>query len=211
MVKKLNNGAGAGAHAKVKSTAVAGDPDAALADAVRTTAQQIWQAGLGAFAKAQKEGSNDFRTLVREGTDLQQRSRALAGGEAIAETTAARVHGEQTGSWDKLEQVFEDRVARALSTMGVPSQTDIQELSRRIEQLSGAVTALTQHRAPEATELATARSMAKSAGKASAKASGRGAGKAAAKGSAKAAPKALSKAGSKAAAKRVAKKTKAAA
>ena len=126
------------------------DADAALADAVRTSAQQIWQAGLGAFVKAQKEGSNDFRTLVREGTDLQQRSRALADGETIADTTAADVTIEQAGSWDKLEQVFEERVARALSTIGVPSRKDIQELSQRIEQLSRAVLDLTAQKATPA-------------------------------------------------------------
>ena len=129
------------------------DADAALADAVRTSAQQIWQAGLGAFVKAQKEGSNDFRTLVREGTDLQQRSRALADGETIADTTAADVTIEQAGSWDKLEQVFEERVARALSTIGVPSQKDIQELSQRIEQLSRAVLELTAQKATPATAM----------------------------------------------------------
>ncbi len=207
MVRKLNSAAGADTGAKVKRAAVARDPDAALADAVRTSAQQIWQAGLGAFAKAQKEGSNDFRTLVREGTDLQQRSRALAEGEAIAESTAAHEHGEQTGSWDKLEQVFEDRVARALSTMGVPSQTDIQELSLRIEQLSRAVTALTQHQAPPASGARAGGPADKAAGKAAGKASA----KVAAKRAPKAASKAASKEASKAATKRVAKKTKAAA
>lgn len=200
MVRKTSGvaGAGTGTQGKSKGAAAANNPDAALADAVRTSAQQIWQAGLGAFAKAQKEGSNDFRTLVREGTDLQQRSRALAEGEAIAETTAASVHGEQTGSWDKLEQVFEDRVARALSTMGVPSQTDIQELTRRIEQLSHAVTALTQHQAPPATEVAPVKATGK-------------AGKAANKPVAKALAKGAAKEGAKPAARRVAKKTKAAA
>ena len=34
------------------------------------------------------------------------------------------------GTWDKLEQVFEDRVARALSKLGVYTQNDVQKLAR---------------------------------------------------------------------------------
>ncbi len=41
--------------------------DKQLANAVRTSAQQIWQAGLGAFAKAQEEGGRVFAKLVKEG------------------------------------------------------------------------------------------------------------------------------------------------
>ena len=36
----------------------------ALSRAVRSSAQQIWQAGLGAFAKAQEEGGRVFSKLV---------------------------------------------------------------------------------------------------------------------------------------------------
>ena len=152
---KSNKPVKAAKASKVAKVARAADPDSALADAVRTSAQQIWQAGLGAFVKAQKEGSNDFRTLVREGTDLQQRSRALADGEAIAEHAAAGASAEHEGSWDKLEQVFEERVARALSTIGVPNQKDIQQLSLRIEELSRVVLELTQQSSVQRAQSAT--------------------------------------------------------
>ncbi|HEU4843331.1 MAG TPA: phasin family protein, partial [Burkholderiaceae bacterium] len=39
-----------------KLKTLAKDDDKQLANAVRNSAQQIWQAGLGAFAKAQEEG-----------------------------------------------------------------------------------------------------------------------------------------------------------
>jgi poly(hydroxyalkanoate) granule-associated protein len=122
--------------------------DKQLASAVRTSAHQIWQAGLGAFAKAQEEGGRVFNKLVEEGTNLQRRTRSMAE-DKVSEVTdtvtkvADGVSKQASGSWDKLEQVFEDRVARALSTIGVPTQKDIQELTRRVEQLSRAVAALT--------------------------------------------------------------------
>ena len=46
------------------------------------------------------------------------------------------------GTWDKLEQVFEDRVERALSKLGVYTQNDVQRLAERVDELSDAVNAL---------------------------------------------------------------------
>jgi hypothetical protein len=46
------------------------------------------------------------------------------------------------GTWDKLEQVFEDRVARALSKLGVYTQNDVQRLAKRVDELADAVNKL---------------------------------------------------------------------
>lgn len=121
--------------------------DKQLANAVRTSAQQIWQAGLGAFAKAQEEGGKVFSKLVREGTDLQKRTQKLAE-DKVSDVTgtvtkmADDVSSKASGSWDKLEHVFEERVARALASIGVPTQKDIQLLTKRVEELSDAVAQL---------------------------------------------------------------------
>jgi hypothetical protein len=49
-----------------------------------------------------------------------------------------------------LEQVFEERVARALATIGVPAPTEIAELRHRIDELERMVAALAgqQHASP---------------------------------------------------------------
>ena len=123
------------------------EQDKQLANAVRNSAQQIWQAGLGAFAKAQEEGGKVFSKLVKDGSSLQKRTQKLAE-EKVSTVTdtvskvADGVSKQASGSWDKLEQVFEERVARALSSMGVPTQKDIQLLTKRVEQLSKAVAEL---------------------------------------------------------------------
>ena len=44
-----------------------------------------------------------------------------------------------SGKWDSLEKVFEDRVARALSSLGVPSKKDIDRLTKRITELTALV------------------------------------------------------------------------
>jgi poly(hydroxyalkanoate) granule-associated protein len=109
-----------------------------LASTVKESAQQIWLAGLGAFAKAQEEGGKVFDALVKEGETIQAKTRKMTD-EKIAD-----VAGKATGTWDRLEQVFEDRVARALGSLGVPSKQDIDKLSKRVVDLSAAVQALTE-------------------------------------------------------------------
>lgn len=107
----------------------------ALARAVRSSAQQIWQAGLGAFAKAQQEGGREFTRLVRDGSELQKRARQVEDATDTVARKAERASRRSTGTWGKLEQVFEERVARALATIGVPARSEMAALNHRIDEL----------------------------------------------------------------------------
>lgn len=111
------------------------------------SSRQIWLAGLGAFSRAQAEGMKMFDTLVDQGRNLESRTRRAATETAAAAAGAAaqkakEVHAMAGGTWDKLEQVFEDRVARALSKLGVHTQNDVARLAERVDALSEAVNAL---------------------------------------------------------------------
>ena len=135
-----------------KPKALSGSDDNQLAEAVRASAQQIWQAGLGAFAKAQQEGGQVFAKLVDEGSELQKRTRKLSRTKAsdVTDTVtrlADSIGKRASGTWDKLEQVFEDRVARSLASLDVPTRDEIRALTRRIEELDKAVAALTGRKA----------------------------------------------------------------
>ena len=103
-----------------------------LAATIRDSANQIWLAGLGAFAKAQAEGQKVFDTLVAEGQRLQDETKTAAD-ERIAE-----IRSKGAGAWDKLDKVFEDRVARALHSLNVPTRKDIDTLSKRVAELTEA-------------------------------------------------------------------------
>jgi len=109
-----------------KKSKAAAQPDQMLADATRISPQQIWQAGLGAFIKAQEEGDRAFTRLVQEGSELHKRERA--------ELAADKAQGPT--SWQRLEQMFEDRVARALAAMDVPTHHDLQQLRERVDELT---------------------------------------------------------------------------
>ena len=101
-----------------------------LVTMINESANQIWLAGLGAFSKAQQEGAKMFESLVAEGEKVQERTR-VAADERLTE-----LRERANGTWDKLEKVFEDRVARALHTLNVPSRHDIDTLSERVHELT---------------------------------------------------------------------------
>ncbi|HEX5484667.1 MAG TPA: phasin family protein [Limnobacter sp.] len=116
--------------------------------AVKDSAQQLWTAGLGAINKAQEEGNKVIENLVKESQEIQERTVKFADQKVVEVTgkvskLAGTVSSKATQHWDKLEQVFEERVARALSRLGVPTNKDVQQLAERIEQLSQAIADLT--------------------------------------------------------------------
>ena len=139
MVKKLKAMAD-----KQKSASGARLFDSALAGSVKESAQQIWLAGMGAFAKAQAEGKQVFEALVKEGSSLQKKTQGVAEekfGEVTSKMTsmADEVTAKANQQWDKLETIFEERTAKAMRKLGVPSSKDVEALMARIDALSAQV------------------------------------------------------------------------
>jgi poly(hydroxyalkanoate) granule-associated protein len=122
---------------------LAAGKDAPFGKAVLDSATQIWLAGLGAFSKAQDEGTKIFESLVKEGERVQKHARG------VAETTVADVRDRAADTWDKLEDVFEDRVSRAMAKLSVPTKKDVEALRAKVEELTAAVDNMphTSHRA----------------------------------------------------------------
>ncbi|WP_084652180.1 phasin family protein [Ottowia thiooxydans] len=112
-------------------------------DASEAARHNIWLAGLGAFAKAQAEGTKAFEALVSDGIAMQRKTQALAQ-ERMTEATqrmealANRAGNVATERWDKLEGIFEQRVARALERLGLPTAADLERLSERLDALERA-------------------------------------------------------------------------
>ncbi len=153
MVKKLKAMAD-----KKKHSAGAGLFDSALASSVRESAKEIWLAGMGAFAKAQAEGKQVFEALVKEGASLQKKTQGVAEekfGEVQSKMTsmADDVTAKAGKQWDKLESIFEERTAKAMKKLGVPSSKDVQALMDRIDALSAKV----ESRAKSAAKTASAK------------------------------------------------------
>jgi poly(hydroxyalkanoate) granule-associated protein len=131
------------AKAKLKSKPASNRVDTGkiAGKSIMESAQQIWLAGLGAFAKAQGEGSRLFETLMKEGAGLEQKTRKIATGKVdevrgAVESGVTQVRERTQETWDKLEQVFENRVSRALGKLGVPGRKELDDLVRRVDELN---------------------------------------------------------------------------
>ena len=134
---------------KAKAAMESGDIGATkeMPQGVLDSSHKIWLAGLGAFSRAQREGAKVFESLVKQGEELQSRTKQAATETAAAARGAAAAKAKEMqemagGTWDKLEQVFEDRVAKALSKLGVYTQNDVQRLAARVDDLAAAVNKL---------------------------------------------------------------------
>lgn len=121
--------------------------DKRLASNVKDSAQQIWLAGMGAFARAQAEGGKVFEALMKEGLSLQRKTQGMAE-DKINEVTGrmSSMAGDVTAKagqhWDKLEAIFEARTAKAMSKLGVPTARDVEALIARVDELAAAVARL---------------------------------------------------------------------
>jgi poly(hydroxyalkanoate) granule-associated protein len=132
--------------------------DKQLAQAVTQSAQKIWLAGLGAFARARTEGDKLFELLVEQGKVIRSKSekaadQALKSVRSQADATLSSAQGK----WDKLEQVFEDRVSRSLNRLGVLTSKDVDDLARQVSDLNDSVRALMGGGAAKRTRKAPAR------------------------------------------------------
>lgn len=161
---------------KVMKKKVQAKPAASsIAAPVVDSAREIWLAGLGAFSFAQNEsgkiieqGNKLFDKLVSEGKKLEKKTRDVAGSAVNdvvgeVETKVGAVRKQAVDNWDKLENIFEDRVARVLGQLGVPTADDVNKLSERVQTLSNKVTALSKTTAakPAAAKPAAAKTAAK--------------------------------------------------
>jgi len=104
----------------------------------------IWLAGLGALARAQAEGGKAFDALVKQGMQWQSQAREqIAEAAQRAGALAANAHQAGSQRWNALEGIFEQRVARALTGLGLPSAQDLAELRARVEALEKKLPAAT--------------------------------------------------------------------
>jgi len=122
----------AGSRSRQSNTASGNDAARAITD----SAQKIWLAGLGAFERARAEGPRMFDTLVAQGKDIggQAREAADQALRSLKESTSGA-----SGRFDKLEQVFEERVQRSLKRLGVLTRGEVDDLNQGVRELADQV------------------------------------------------------------------------
>ena len=88
--------------------------------------KDIWLASLGAMAQAQAAAQEQIHEAAAHFNQLTQ---GLSAG--LVQPMAVKV--------DRLEHLFEDRVARALKSLGLPTAQEVADLQERVAALEAAL------------------------------------------------------------------------
>ena len=88
--------------------------------------KDIWLASLGAMAQAQAAAQEQMHEAAAH---FNQMTQGLSAG--LVQPMAVKV--------DRLEHLFEDRVARALKSLGLPTAQEVADLQMRVAALEAAL------------------------------------------------------------------------
>lgn len=100
--------------------------------------RDIWLAGLGAFSKARDESGELFNKLIETGEKFEDKYKQLvddSSDTAIKKVT--NLFDKIPNPSEKIEDIFDSRVARALKRLGImPTINALQTLSERVDNLN---------------------------------------------------------------------------
>lgn len=122
------------------------------------TARKIRMTPATAFQKARTTVRKAIGTLAKQAGALQAASRevaidrvhaardAAASARDTAIARAEEARAKTVSAVNHFEKVFEQRVSRAISKLGVPTTKDVRALSRQVAQLQTSVDRLNRSR-----------------------------------------------------------------
>ena len=125
-----------------------------LQDDLSDSAHKIWLAGLGAFAAAEEGGSKLFKSLVEKGEGVETK------GKVHVEKAKGAVSGVVTVAesyWETFERRLDERVTSVIHRLGVPTKDEIGTLTKKVEDLTGAIDKLRQADKPARTRTTAAK------------------------------------------------------
>ena len=118
---------------------------------------QVWLAGLGAVSKAQHGAPKVLEELIAEGARFQSDTRGaaeetlrgvLGGVKGRISAGVGQVRGQASDALENLEKIFQTRVHRTLAQLGVPSASEIEALSKRVDALNKSIDRLGARKPP---------------------------------------------------------------
>ena len=104
--------------------------------------KQIWLAGLGAFSRAEEEGSKMFDTLVKVGEELESKTVEIT--DQTVNKVAEKTKESVTDTKDKVEKLLDHGVSTSLNKIGLVTAKDVQHLEGLIIALHQKVDALVE-------------------------------------------------------------------
>jgi poly(hydroxyalkanoate) granule-associated protein len=107
---------------------------------IRRSAQQIWLAGLGAFALAGEEGGKLFGSLVKKGQGVEKLNKTrLEKVFSRVGKVGERVREDAGRAINRIGNPLDAGMTVALHQLGVPTRKEIVTLTKRVEELTRVV------------------------------------------------------------------------
>jgi len=132
---------------------------------VLESARKVWLAGLGAVSTVEEGTSKLFEQLVEQGREASTRGKKEANKvrarvEGEFDKARSRVEGEYTKARSRVQDTldeaggrFDQQVANALHRLGIPTRSEIQTLTQRVEELTKQVELWSGAAAPAASRV----------------------------------------------------------
>ena len=117
-------------------------------ESLKTQARNVWLATLGAYAKVVKQGAAYFKELVSEGQALEKQGKELLSEQVDSASSKmeefktefkSRVDSATGGRLQKAVGSVEKGRAELLGRVGIPSRTELQKLSAKLDELSASL------------------------------------------------------------------------
>lgn len=112
------------------------------AQAAREQAEKLLLAGIGVVSRVQKDGLKAFEAFIKEGTRVENRTKGNV--EDAMTTFKSKVKGrvgKVERDFTKVEKVFQERVGEAFHRIGLPTAKEVEQLTRRVDELAEKVQA----------------------------------------------------------------------
>jgi poly(hydroxyalkanoate) granule-associated protein len=103
---------------------------------IMESAHKVWLAGLGAVAMAEEEGGKFFSNLLEKGQKLEGRSKEQV---EKAKGTVAGMKTVAESYWETFGRTVDDQMTAVIHRIGVPTKDEIEELTKKVEDLTVAV------------------------------------------------------------------------
>lgn len=100
-------------------------------------AREIWLAGLGALASVEEEGSKLYESLVKKGEDFETKGKERM--DSVLDSVSdnyKKVEKQFSDMFSKAEDTFEENVAKVVKGLGVPTQDEVSNLTKKVEKLT---------------------------------------------------------------------------
>jgi hypothetical protein len=116
--------------------------DKDLFNQLKDFAEKLRLAGWGAVLTVQRKGGRLLESLIEEGKQLEASFSPSASGAPAAPPPRRKHLTPQ--QLEQLEDIFQERVARVLRRLQVPTLQEVQELRRRMDMLAKTIRALSK-------------------------------------------------------------------